>query len=332
MTARALPRFVVSFALSVVAGCGGSGGGGGTPVTPTPTVTSVTVVGAGSPAVGDTAQFIATAAFSDGTTQTVTGQATWESSNSAVVSVTSGGLASFLAAGDADVKATYKSVSGTSHVTVSAGARPKFTLSGTVRDATNGNVLANVTVTIVDGPDAGRATASDSNGKYAIANVTGGSFTLRFSRSDYDSKTLPVVLSADTTVDAQITATTNVTRFYGTYTATLTVLQQSCDFPFSVGPTGTVKLEGAANGSSMTATIVERGTTRTYNGSITGDGSFSGTGGGIIAGFSPPISKHEYNGSFAGTATGSRLDATEFVNFTIPCPGATMKIGYAGSK
>ena len=114
--------------------------------------------------------------------------------------------------------------------------------------------------------------------------------------------------------------------------ALLVLLQQTCDFPFSVGPTGTFKIEGTTSGSSMTITIVERGTTRTYNGSIKTDGSFSGTGGGIIAGFSPPQEKHEYNGSVSGTSTGSRVDATEFVTFTIPCPGAKMQIGYSGSK
>ena len=162
----------------VAAACGGCGTPPpSTPTTPTATVTSITVTGAGSPSARDTAQLTATANFSDGTTQTVIGQATWESSNAAVVTVSSSGAATFVAAGEADLKASYKGVSGSAHVTCAPRGAPKYTLSGTITDL-----------------------------------------------------------------------------------------------------------------------------------------------------------KHEYNGSVSGTATGSRVDATEFVNFTIPCPGKTMQIGYSGTK
>ncbi len=324
---------LLTIGMLVAAGCGSSGGGSPTPTpTPTPTVTSVTVAGAGNPVAGDTAQLTAVANMSDGTTQNVTGQASWESSNQAVVTVSGSGLATFLSACDADLKATYKSVAGSAHVTCAPRGEPKYTLTGTVSDSVNGQHLASVTVTILDGPDAGRSNVSDGNGKYTITSVTSGSFTLQFSNINYSTKTVPVTVAADTTVDVTIVAAANVTKFYGTYNVKLTALQDTCDFPFDVGPTGTFKIDGNANGSSMNITIVERGTTRTYAGSMNGDGSFNGTGGGIIAGFSPPINKHEYNGSVSGTTTGSQLNATEFVNFTIPCLGAVMKIGYTGSK
>jgi len=324
---------LLTIGLLVTSGCGGGGGTAPTPPPPTPTVTAVTVSGAGSPGVGDTVQLTATATFSDGTTQTVTAQATWESSNQAIVTITSGGLASFLAQGDADIKATFKAVAGTSHVTVSTKVAARFTLTGTVTDATNGNALPNVNARVIDGPDTGRGGVTDATGRFTITSLTAGSFQVQFTRSDYVTRSVGVSLNADTAVNVQITAqASSVTRFYGTYNTALTILQQSCDFPFPVGPTGTFKIEGNTSGSSMTITIVERGTTRTYQGSIKGDGSFSGNGGGVIAGFSPPQNKHEYNGSVSGTSTGSRVDATEFVNFTIPCPGATMRIGYSGGK
>jgi Carboxypeptidase regulatory-like domain/Bacterial Ig-like domain (group 2) len=315
-----------------VSGCGG----GGTPPAPTPVtpiVTSVAVTGVGSPRVGDSVQLTATATLSDGTSQAITAQATWESSNQAIVTITSGGMATFVGQGDADIKATYKTVSGSQHVTVSTRTTPKFTLVGTVTDSTNGNPLPNVNARIVDGADAGRTATTDGSGRYSFSNVSSGTFLVQFTRSDYETRSISVSVGGDTTADVKITANVaSVTRFYGTYNTNLTILQQTCDATFNVGPTGTFKLEGNTSGSSMTVTIVERGTTRTYNGSIRGDGSFSGNGGGIIAGFSPPQNKHEYNGSIAGTTNGSRLDATEFVNFTIPCPGATMRIGYSGSK
>lgn len=325
---------VLSIAAVLASGCGSSGGappGGPTPVPVT--VTAVTVTGGGSPVVGDTVQFTATATFSDGTTQTVTGQATWESANQAIVTIASGGLATFLGSGDVDIRATYRSVSGSSRVTVVNKAPARYTLSGLVTDATNGNVLPGVNARIVDGPDANRSAVTDAAGMFTISNVNAGSFLVQFTRSDYETRSIPVALNADAAVTVQITAQqASVTRFYGTYNTALTIHQQTCDFPFSVGPNGTFKIEGNTSGSSMTITIVERGTTRTYSGSINGSGAFSGNGGGVIAGFSPPQNKHEYTGSVSGTTTGASVTATEFVTFTIPCPGAKMQIGYSGSK
>ena len=329
---------LLSLCTLAVSGCG-SGGGTNTPPGPTPvTLTAVTVAGNGAPLVGDTVQFTATAAFSDGTTQVVTGQATWESSNTAVVTITGGGLATVLALGDADIRATYRSgsgtsMTGTSHVTVASRPVTRHTLTGTVTDATNGNPLPNVNARILDGPDANRSAVTDANGRFTIPDVAAGSFLVQFTRSDYETRSIPVSVGGDTNVTVQITAQqASVTRFYGTYNTALTIKEQTCSFPFSVGPTGTFKIEGNTSGSSMTITIVERGTTRTYSGSIRADGTFSGNGGGVIAGFSPPRNKHEYTGSVSGTSTGSRVEATEFVDFTIPCPGAKMQIGYSGSK
>src|SRR3954464_9019464 len=323
---------VLTMALLIASGCGGGSSSGPGPTPPTPTVTGVVVSGIGSPTAGDPAPLPATAPFSDGTTRIVTAQATWESSNQAVVTVTSGGLASFLTAGGADIKATFQSVSGTSHATVTAKAPQRFALTGTVTDATNGAPVANANARVVDGPDAGKSGVSDASGRFTIADLAAGSFVVQFTRTDYETRSMSVALSSDTSLNVAITPQANVTRFYGTYNATLTIHQQTCSFPFTGGPTGTFKIEGSSTGSSMTITIVERGTTRTYQGSIKGDGSFSGNGGGVTAGFSPPTQKHEYTGSVSGTTTGSSLNATEFVDFTIPCPGAKMQIGYAGSK
>jgi hypothetical protein len=326
----------IVFVAVVTSGCGG---GGSTGPTPTPaTVTGVSVSGGGSPVVGDTVQFTATATFSDGTTQTVTGQVTWESSNTAIVTITSGGLATFLAQGDAEIKATYRSSSGTtmsgaSRVTVASKAPSRYKLTGTVSDSTSGNMLSGVNARILDGPDANRTAVTDATGRFSMPDVTAGSFLVQFTRSDYETRSIPVAMSGDTAVSVQITSQqASVTRFYGLYNTTLTIHQQTCSEPFSVGPTGTFRIEGNTSGSSMSITIVERGTTRIYNGSIKGDGSFSGNGGGVIAGFSLPKNKHEYTGSISGTTNGTRLEATEFVNFTIPCPGAKMQIGYSGSK
>src|SRR3954465_13685460 len=125
---RDLTRSVLFVAIvGLMWGCG-SGGGSSTPAAPTPptpTVTSVTVTGpSGSAKPGESAQFTATAALSNGTSQTVTNQATWQSSNVGVATISSTGLATASGAGDADIRATYQGVPGTAHITVTAPPAP----------------------------------------------------------------------------------------------------------------------------------------------------------------------------------------------------------------
>ncbi len=322
--------------VTIAAGLLCSACSGGSQPTPVPTVTGVSVTGAASsPAPGDTAQLSATASFSDGTTQTVTSQAAWATTNASVATVSSSGLATFLSAGDADLKATYRGTTGTSHVTVRPTGPPRFQLSGIIMESGTTHLLTGVTVTVADGPDAGRSTLSDANGAYTLTGLTAGPFTLRLTRTDFEAQTVPVSLTADATLNLTMNLIANVSGFFGTYNTNLTILQQSCDFPFTVGPTGTINLNGQSNGTALTVTIVERGTTRTYSGMLRADGSFTGTGGGVIAGLAAITqgrANHEYRGDVSGTVTGRSISATENVVFTIPCPGATMKILYTGGR
>jgi hypothetical protein len=70
--------------------------------------------------VGATTQLAATGTYSDATTQDLTSSATWSSSNSAIATVSTAGLLTFVAAGTATITATSGSVSGTDSVTVQA--------------------------------------------------------------------------------------------------------------------------------------------------------------------------------------------------------------------
>ena len=109
--ARSSYRVACVLALGIVAlsRCGGGGGGSSTPTAPStpaaPTVTGLTVTGPTSAAnPGATAQFVATALMSNSTTQTVTSQAVWQSSNGAVASVSGSGTVTAIAAGEADIR------------------------------------------------------------------------------------------------------------------------------------------------------------------------------------------------------------------------------------
>jgi len=82
-----------------------------------PTARTLAVTGP-PPAIGATTQFEATITLSDGSTRVVTEDATWSSSNPAVVTVSGQGAATGIDAGDAVISATYQSIAGSARVTI----------------------------------------------------------------------------------------------------------------------------------------------------------------------------------------------------------------------
>ena len=107
---------VLAAALALHA-CGGSKTTGAPQ--PAATVTLVTVAGGEAPLrIGDIAQFSAIASFSDGTTKTVTSASIWFSSNPVVAAVSGTGVVTALAAGDADVRASYGAQAGSQGISV----------------------------------------------------------------------------------------------------------------------------------------------------------------------------------------------------------------------
>lgn len=76
-----------------------------------PTISSVTVSGTSSfTEAGARAQFTATATLSDGKTEDRTSTATWLTSNATVATVSSQGLVTVLASGDASITASVSDV------------------------------------------------------------------------------------------------------------------------------------------------------------------------------------------------------------------------------
>ena len=59
--------------------------------------------------------------MSDGTTQAVTSVASWSSSNNSIATVSATGAVTGVAGGDADITATYQTISGKAR-----GERPKI--------------------------------------------------------------------------------------------------------------------------------------------------------------------------------------------------------------
>ena len=99
---------------------------GGLPGTSTLTVTAATVVSitvtpiGPTFAVGTKQSFQAQAIYSDNTSQNITQQATFQSSNGGVATTTNNGHVTAVAPGTATISATYQGVTGSSTVTVTA--------------------------------------------------------------------------------------------------------------------------------------------------------------------------------------------------------------------
>jgi len=150
---------------SLAAGCGQST----TPTPAPPAVTSVAITGTlALPAVGQTSQLVATAAFADGTSQVVTNQATWLSSNPTVATVTTSGLVAALTYGTAVVTATYRSVAGIGTVTITLNMTG--TWKGTVSDSSGSADLTSVLT------QAGATISGTSTLVYTSGTQASGSF------------------------------------------------------------------------------------------------------------------------------------------------------------
>ena len=123
---RAAASVIVLGLLGSLAGCGGGGGGGDATTPPPdniPTLQSIEITPSlTKAAAGTTAQFTATGVYTDNSTEDLTAQATWASSNSAVAMVSnaagSKGVATTTGVGSATVSATSGAVSGNATLTV----------------------------------------------------------------------------------------------------------------------------------------------------------------------------------------------------------------------
>ncbi|HEY4300749.1 MAG TPA: DUF4082 domain-containing protein [Candidatus Didemnitutus sp.] len=102
---------------------------------------------------GGTQQFSATGTYSDASTQDLSGQASWSSSNTAVATINASGFASGASAGSSTISAAFNGISGNATLTV----QPAVTLTSIAVTPTNATVAAGATRQFV-------ATGTYSNG------------------------------------------------------------------------------------------------------------------------------------------------------------------------
>ncbi|MBE3123251.1 MAG: carboxypeptidase regulatory-like domain-containing protein, partial [Planctomycetes bacterium] len=170
-------------------------------------VTPTGLTATGSPTdlfPNQTVQLTATARMSDGSSQDVTGQATWSSSNAAAASVSSTALVTAVAVGDTDIRAAWQGLTALLRIRVIARPPSSYSLSGIVRENTSNNPLPGATVQVTAGDQAGRSTTTGSDGRYQLSGLT-GTLTVQVSAGGYANQTFTVTLTADASRDLTLT-------------------------------------------------------------------------------------------------------------------------------
>lgn len=156
-------------------------------------------------AQGNQVQMTATATLSNGTTQNVTTQSTWASSNNAVATVNGAGLVNILTPGEATISATYQQVTGRLTGTFTGPQITRYTVAGVLTDANTGRPVVGGTVTATNTNTTNARSGTDGNGYYSIPGVATGSTSLRLEAPNYITRSETITVGGDMRHDTRIT-------------------------------------------------------------------------------------------------------------------------------
>jgi hypothetical protein len=149
-------------------------------------------------------------------------------------------------------------------------APPLFELTGTVRDAHVASPVSGVTLSAVDGPNAGKTTTTTADGRYTLGSLQHGTFTLRARHTSYDLHLQEVTITINTNIDIRLIPTRALSSGWsgGTFFASVDGEQIGNRVTSaSISQSGTTV-------TGLFSTI--EGTSGTFTGHLTGS-QFSGT-------------------------------------------------------
>jgi hypothetical protein len=210
LTSPAIAPLAILFIATLV-GCGGSSSNSKSEVTPPPSgpppVVPVNIEiqpAAPNLNVGANQAFTATEIFSDGSTQDVTGSATWSSTASAVATVSSGGTVTGVTQGAATLTAALPSGSLTGYTILTVGSLPASGGSANFYVAIDGNDTWSGTLPApnsgaTDGPflTLNRARQAVNGKAGTIVQIRGGTYFLSapvsFGAADSGSASAPII-------------------------------------------------------------------------------------------------------------------------------------------
>jgi hypothetical protein len=166
-------------------------------------------------------QLTARAVKSDNSIEDVTSLAQWTSSNRGIVDVSSGGVASGIRRGEAQVSARYDGRSASARLFVLPAGT--FRLDGRITE--DGYGVRDVRVTVVSGVGEGLTAATSESGNYVLYGVS-GRVRLQARKEGYVDAIEEMEISRHTTHRFELTPERPVRSLAGAYT--LTVIAGGC--------------------------------------------------------------------------------------------------------
>jgi len=209
------------------------------PTRPTPTPTNTPPTGTAAPTLlsiridgpttvppGETAQYSATGAMSDGTSRDVTGTVNWRTSDASILALSPTGLATAGRAGEVVVSADQSSRRTSRTVTVIPTGT--FILVGTVREASF--PISGATVSLLDGSRPVLSATTDAVGAYRLFGVA-GDVEVRATKPGYTERVNRLIVSSQNRLsDFQLSQVTR-TDVFGKYQLTVTAASQCSILP-----------------------------------------------------------------------------------------------------
>ena len=190
--------FLLVVSVAFTSACHGTVG----PAQATPPLDSLELSGvptAGT--VGDRFPLKVIATNLHGATEDVTSRVIWSSTSEATAAVSREGELVLVGAGKCEIRASIEGVSTGTPVSVDPRPPDRSTLSGSVTDSVSRRGITNATVQVLDGPNAGRSASTDESGFYSLPALIQGSFTVRVTRSGYETAEATTTLAGDTPLD-----------------------------------------------------------------------------------------------------------------------------------
>lgn len=221
-------RACVFFAGLILAGTMTScSGGSPTPQSSSPPSLQSITVSPSDPSViaGLTEQYSATGNFSDGSTQNLTGSATWTSSNATAATINAAGLATTLTGGTTTIEAKFQSIAGSTLLTVTppvlqsiaispinssviAGTTEQYSVTGTYSNGSTQDVTSLATWT------SSNATVANISATGLATTLTEGGTAIKASVQSFASSTLLTATALAVQVSVVATDSTGHTLSY----------------------------------------------------------------------------------------------------------------------
>ncbi len=298
---------------------------GGTTLNVTPAIlASISIVPVNpSAAAGTVVQFVATGVFTDGSTQDITATANWSSSSPTVATISSGGLATAIAAGTTTIECAQGSTNNSTTLTVTPaslvsislspasatipkGLTQQFTVSGTYSDGSTHDLTASATfassnTSVATISSSGLATANGAGTTNITAQV--GTFTGSAALTVNPAQLLSITITPPT---ASIAAGT-IQQFvaYGNYSdGTTPIITPLVSWTSSSPAIATIAATGTA-----TALTVGSSTISATLGSATGTATLTVSPATLVSiAISPLAPTIPLGGSTQFSATGTFTD------------------------